>query len=103
MADGAVEAALIVGGRRRVRAQRPTEGLPDPAKPTSVWSQGSDGATREDAEADMKRLDRYRAMRPQAEGDAGVAMPVSIFALVESALAAAAGRSPEEQRLCWAA
>jgi acetyl-CoA C-acetyltransferase len=100
IADGEVEAALIVGGiaDSSVRNAR-RQGLPDPAKPTSVWSQGSDGATREDAEADIRRLERYRAMRPQAEGDAGVTMPVSIFALVESALAAAAGRTPDEQRV----
>ena len=99
IAAGEVEAALIVGGiaDSSVRNAR-RRGLPDPAKPTSVWSQGSDGATREDAEADIKRLERYRAMRPQAEGDAGVAMPVSIFALVESAMAAHAGRPPDEQR-----
>jgi acetyl-CoA C-acetyltransferase len=99
IADGEVEAALIVGGiaDASVRNAR-RQGLPDPAKPTSVWSQGSDGATREDAEADMKRLERYRSMRPQAEGDAGVMMPVSIFALVESAMAAVAGRAPDEQR-----
>lgn len=99
IASGEVEAALIVGGiaDSSVRNAR-LQGLPDPAKPTSVWSQGSDGATREDAAADIKRLERYRSMRPQAEGDAGVTMPVSIFALVESALAAAAGRAPDEQR-----
>ncbi len=99
IASGEVEAALIVGGiaDSSVRNAR-LQGLPDPAKPTSVWSQGSDGATREDAEADLKRLERYRASRPQAEGGAGIAMPVSIFALVESAMAAAAGRTPDEQR-----
>jgi len=97
--SGEVDAALIVGGiaDSSVRNAR-LRGLPDPAKPTSVWSQGSDGATREDAEADLKRLERYRATRPQAEGGAGSAMPVSIFALVESAMAAAAGRTPDEQR-----
>jgi acetyl-CoA C-acetyltransferase len=99
IAAGETEAALIVGGiaDSSVRNAR-LQGLPDPAKPTSVWSQGSNGATREDAEADMKRLERYRSMRPQAEGDSGVMMPVSIFALVESAMAAAAGRTPDEQR-----
>ena len=99
IASGEVEAALIVGGiaDSSVRNAR-LRGLPDPAKPTSVWSQGSDGATREDAEADLKRLERYRATRPQAEGGAGIAMPVSIFALVESAMAAASGRTPDQQR-----
>ena len=99
VAAGETEAALVVGGiaDASVRNAR-LRGLPDPAKPTSVWSQGSDGATREDAEADMRRLERYRAMRPQAEGDAGVTMPVSIFALVESAIAAAAGRKPDDHR-----
>ncbi len=99
IAAGDVDAALIVGGIAdfSVRNAR-RQGLPEPAPPTSVWSQGSGGATPADARADMARLERFRAMRPQAEGDAGVMMPVSIFALVESALAAAAGRGPDAQR-----
>jgi acetyl-CoA C-acetyltransferase len=99
IAAGEVEAALIVGGiaDSSVRNAR-LQGLADPAPPTSVWSQGSGGATRADAEADMERLAKFRAMRPMAESGAGVQMPVSIFALVESAMAAAAGRTPDEQR-----
>jgi acetyl-CoA C-acetyltransferase len=99
IAAGEVDAALIVGGiaDSSVRNAR-LQGVADPAPPTSVWSQGSGGATRADAEADLERLKKYRTAMPTAESGAGIQMPVSIFALVESAMAAHAGRTPDEQR-----
>jgi acetyl-CoA C-acetyltransferase len=99
IADGEIDAALIVGGIADASVRNARRlGVPEPAPPTSVWSQGSNGATDAHAEADLERLEKYRAMRPMAESGAGVMMPVSIFALVESAMAAAAGRTPDEQR-----
>ncbi len=97
IAAGEIDAALVVGGiaDSSVRNAR-LQGREAPAPPTSVWSQGSGkGVTPPLSEATMERR---RAGMPGAEGAAGVEMPVAIFALVESALAAAAGRTAEEQR-----
>ena len=99
IAAGEIDAALVVGGiaDASVRNAR-IQGVPDPAPPTSIWSQGSNGATSEHAQAELKRLEKYRRAQLGAEGGAGIQMPVSIFALVESALAGAAGHTPDEQR-----
>jgi acetyl-CoA C-acetyltransferase len=56
------------------------------------WSQGSEG--RRDYNLDDERARRFRG----AETAAGVMAPSEIFALLESAFAADAGRSPGEQR-----
>jgi acetyl-CoA C-acetyltransferase len=91
IAEGRLDAALVVGGiaDASVRNAR-HRGVEPPAPPTSVWSQGSDGV-------DLERLGGWE--RPfSAEGAAGAQMPSSYFAVLASALAAAAGHSAAEHR-----
>ncbi len=92
VATGDLSVALVAGGiadasikRSIARGEQP---LGPPAAP---WSQGSAGA------ADLpERQMKYEG--PLAEGAAGVAHPGTIFALIESVMAAKAGRSVSEQR-----
>jgi acetyl-CoA C-acetyltransferase len=93
IADGRIEAALIAGGIadasvRRARAR----GLEPPAPPTAPWSQGSAAAA---APATPPPRPRGYA----GELAAGVFEPVASFAMAESVLAAAAGRSFDQQRV----
>jgi acetyl-CoA C-acetyltransferase len=92
IAAGELDAALLVGGiaDSSVRNAR-RRGLQPPAPPTSIWSQGSDGAG--------EHIDQRTWQRPfMAEGAAGAQMPSAIFALIESAIAGAAGHDPETHR-----
>ncbi|MCD9623694.1 hypothetical protein [Rhabdothermincola salaria] len=83
IAEGRIEAALLVGGvadasvkRARLRGEDP------PAPPTSVWSQGS----RHQAPMPSGRRLPVEGPLP-AEIRAGAQMPVQLFALIESAMA----------------
>ena len=98
IASGEIDAAIIVGGvaESSVRAAR-VAGLDAAAPPTSTWSQGSRGAPVPAARS-ASYTARFRAQPPSAEGGAGVQAPVTIFALIESALAAVGGRDPETHR-----
>jgi len=97
VASGDVEAALIVGGIADASVRNARRlGVEPPAPPTSVWSQGSDRQASELAQ--LERLPKYRNHPVMAEALAGAVMPVNMFALVESALAHAAARGPDEQR-----
>ncbi len=99
IAAGDTEAALVVGGIADFSVRNAWRlGRPDPAPPTSLWSQGSQGAGR-DGGVEPERNERFRAMMTSAESSAGVAGPVSIFALIESAMATATGRTPDEHRV----
>ncbi len=99
VAGGDVEAALVVGGIADASVRNARRlGRPDPAPPTSIWSQGSGGATRAEATAELQRMERFKVQMAAAETSAGVGGPVTIFALIESAMAAAAGRSPDVHR-----
>jgi acetyl-CoA C-acetyltransferase len=92
IADGELDAALLVGGiaDSSVRNAR-KQGRTPPAPPTSIWSQGSDGAG--------EHIDERRWNRPfMAEGAAGAQLPSAIFALIESAIAAHVGEDPETHR-----
>lgn len=93
IAAGDLAAALLVGGIADASVRNARRlGVAPPAPPTSVWSQGSDGVQGE-------RIDESRYHRHfSAEQGAGAAMPSSYFAVVESALAAAAGRGFDEHR-----
>ena len=93
IAEGRIEAALVAGGIadasvRRARAR----GVEPPAPPTAPWSQGSAAAP---APTDPPPRPRGYA----GEMAAGVFEPVASFAMAESVLAAAAGRSFDEQRV----
>jgi acetyl-CoA C-acetyltransferase len=93
IAAGELDAALLVGGiaDSSVRNARRLGRTP-PAPPTSIWSQGSDGPGDQE-------MDERRWKRPfMAEGAAGAQMPSAIFALIESAIAGAAGHDPETHR-----
>lgn len=92
IAAGELDAALLVGGiaDASVRNAR-RRGLTPPAPPTSIWSQGSEGP----GDATLTRSWKHPFM---AEGAAGAQLPASIFALVESALAAHAGHEPAAHR-----
>lgn len=90
---GDIDAALVVGGVAEASVRRAAaRGEAPPAPPTSVWSQGSGSGLEE-----RERV-RSGPFHLAAEGRAGAAMPVSYFALVESVLAASAGRDPTAQR-----
>jgi acetyl-CoA C-acetyltransferase len=94
IAAGRLDAALIVGGiaDASVRAAR-RRGIEPPSPPTSVWSQGSDGV----GSALTRVVGTWR--RPySAEAAAGAQMPSSYFAVLASALAAAAGHGADEHR-----
>lgn len=94
IADGRLDAALIVGGiaDASVRNAR-RRGLEPPSPPTSVWSQGSDGVG-----SDLTRVLGGWKRPYSAEGAAGAEMPSSYFAVLASALAAAAGHDADQHR-----
>ena len=90
---GDIDAALLVGGVADASVRRARERGDDaPAPPTSVWSQGSAGT------GTLQRVGN-RDWPFSAEQGSGAGMPSSYFALVESALAAVAGRDPEAHRV----
>jgi acetyl-CoA C-acetyltransferase len=92
IARGDIDAALLVGGVADASVRRARErGQDAPAPPTSVWSQGSAGT------GSLERL-RNRDWPFSAEQGSGAGMPSSYFALVESAMARAAGRMPDAHR-----
>src|SRR4051794_23376773 len=89
---GDVDGALLVGGVADASVRRARErGQDAPAPPTSVWSQGSAGT------GSLERM-RNRDWPFSAEQGSGAGMPSSYFALVESAMAAVAGRAPDAHR-----
>lgn len=94
IAAGRLDAALIVGGiaDASVRAAR-RRGVEPPSPPTSVWSQGSDGVG-----SSLTRVLGSWRHPYSAEGAAGAQMPSSYFAVLASALAAAAGHDANEHR-----
>jgi acetyl-CoA C-acetyltransferase len=94
IAAGRLDAALIVGGiaDASVRAAR-RRGIEPPSPPTSVWSQGSDGVG-----ASLTRVLSAWRHPYCAEAAAGAQMPSSYFAVLASALAAAAAHDAGEHR-----
>ncbi len=94
IAAGRLDAALIVGGiaDSSVRAAR-SRGIEPPSPPTSVWSQGSEGVG-----SDLTRVLGTWHRPYSAEGAAGAQMPSSYFAVLASALAAAAGHDADAHR-----
>jgi acetyl-CoA C-acetyltransferase len=93
IAAGRVEAALVAGGIADASVRRAlARGEEPPAAPTAPWSQGSGGGRPLDPS-------RFRAMSAPGEAAAGVLEPVASFAMAESVLAAAAGRSVDQQRV----
>jgi acetyl-CoA C-acetyltransferase len=91
---GELDAALVVGGIADASVRRARQrGITPPAPPTSIWSQGSGGA-----DDDLTRVAGEWKRPYMAEAAAGAQLPSSIFALAESALAAAAGRAPAAHR-----
>jgi acetyl-CoA C-acetyltransferase len=80
VADGTVEAALVVGAIADASVKRAHRlGIDPPAPPTSMWSQGSGGV----------RDSRLRAPSFEgftAEGASGGSLPAHFFALIESSL-----------------
>jgi len=94
IAAGRLDAALIVGGiaDASVRTAR-RRGVEPPSPPTSIWSQGSDGV-----DSELQRVIGGWQRPYSAEGAAGAQMPSSYFAILASALAAAAGHDADEHR-----
>lgn len=89
---GDIDGALLVGGVADASVRRARErGHDAPAPPTSVWSQGSAGT------GSLERI-RNRDWPFSAEQGSGAGMPSSYFALVESAIAGAAGHAPDARR-----
>ena len=90
---GDLDAALIVGGVAEASVRRARRrGLEPPAPPTAMWSQGSG------ARADGRRM--REGLRPGriAEMFTGGQLPVHLFSMLESAIAAVDGRTPSEHR-----
>jgi acetyl-CoA C-acetyltransferase len=80
VAEGSVDAALVVGGIADASVRRARElGIDPPAPPTSMWSQGSGGVR--DVRLRAPSWDGF-----SAEGASGASLPVHFFALVESSL-----------------
>lgn len=91
---GELEAALIVGGVAEASVRRARMlGLDPPAPPTAMWSQGSTGDRGE-----RRMREGYRPSGRIAEFHTGGQMPVHLFSMLESAFAAAAGRTPSAHR-----
>ena len=93
IAAGRVDAALLVGGVADASVRRAREGGHNaPAPPTSMWSQGSSGTGQ------LERVLRGREWPFSAEQGSGAGMPSALFAIIESAMADEAGRTPDEHR-----
>jgi acetyl-CoA C-acetyltransferase len=94
VASGQLSVALVAGGIADASIKRAiARGEEPPAPPAAPWSQGSGAPPRHDLPARRIHHDG-----PIAESAAGVAHPGTIFALIESVMAAKAGRSVAEQR-----
>lgn len=94
VAEGRIDAALIVGGIADASVRRAERaGVDAPAPPTSVWSQGS-------GRPDLLERARPLGVQPAtlAEAHAGAMLPSAYFALAESILAHESGRDPAAQR-----
>jgi acetyl-CoA C-acetyltransferase len=90
---GRIDGALLVGGVADASVRRAREqGHDAPAPPTSIWSQGSAGTGQ------LERVLRGREWPFSAEQGSGAGMPSALFAIIESAMAADAGRAPDEHR-----
>jgi len=94
MQDGRLDAALVVGGVAEASVRRARAlGIDPPAPPTAMWSQGSTGDRGE-----RRMREGYRPSDRFAEMHTGGQLPVHMFSMLESAIAAAAGRTPTEHR-----
>jgi acetyl-CoA C-acetyltransferase len=90
---GRARVALVGGAIAEASIKNAVARGMEPLSPQAApWSQGSEG--RRDYSLDDERARRFRG----AETAAGVMAPSEIFALLESAFAAEAGRSPSAQR-----
>jgi acetyl-CoA C-acetyltransferase len=95
--SGQAKVALIAGAIAEDSFKRAKAMGIEPVAPQAApWSQGSANRVEIERE-DLMREDIARKFRG-AEGGAGVTGPSDIFALLESAFAAEAGRTPTEQR-----
>ena len=93
--DGQLDAALIVGGVAEASVRRArARGIDPPAPPTAMWSQGSSGDRGE-----RRMREGYRPSDRFAEMHTGGQLPVHMFSMLESAMAASAGRTPAEHRV----
>jgi acetyl-CoA C-acetyltransferase len=91
--DGRVTVACVGGAMAEASIKRATErGIEPPGPQAAPWSQGTAGRRDYDP-----RGSEHRRMRG-AEISAGVTAPGDMFALIESSMAAAVGRDPDEQR-----
>lgn len=94
MQVGRLDAALIVGGVAEASVRRARAlGIDPPAPPTAMWSQGSTGDRGE-----RRMREGYRPSDRFAEMHTGGQSPVHMFSMLESAMAAAAGRTPGGHR-----
>jgi len=95
IAGGRIRSAVVAGGIADASIRRARErGVAPPAPPTSAWSQGS----QRPGELALTRQPRFGSFDgPPGERAAGLSIPVGHFAMIESALAAAAGRDTTQQ------
>lgn len=94
IASGEMDAALVVGGVAEASVKRARQrGIEPPAPPTAMWSQGSSGDRGE-----HRMREGFRPGSRFAEMHTGGQLPVHMFSMLESAFAAAAGRSASEHR-----
>lgn len=94
IADGEMDAALIVGGVAEASVKRARRlGIEPPAPPTAMWSQGSSGDRGE-----RRIREGYRPGTRFAEMHTGGQLPVHMFSMLESAFATSAGRTAAEHR-----
>jgi len=94
ISDGSMDAALIVGGVAEASVKRARAlGIEPPAPPTAMWSQGSTGHRGE-----HRMREGFRPDGRIAEMHTGGQMPVHMFSMLESAMAAAAGGTTADHR-----
>ena len=95
IAAGEIDAGLAVGGVADASVRNARRlGVEPPAPPTVSWSDAGVGG------GGLRQPTGQHAGKPSfiAEGAAGAALPTAMFALIDSAIAGAEGRTPDEHR-----
>ena len=95
IAAGEIDAGLAVGGVADASVRNARRlGVEPPAPPTVSWSDAGVGG------GGLRQPTGQHAGKPSfiAEGAAGAALPTAMFTLIDSAIAGAEGRTPDEHR-----
>lgn len=94
IAEGEMDAAVVVGGVAEASVKRARmRGIEPPAPPTAMWSQGSTGDR-----GDRRMRAGFRPDGRIAEMHTGGRLPVHLFSMLESSMAAVAGHTAAEHR-----